>query len=92
MRVFLRRAERLGLVSMSFLWQRCQARLLQDMVDSGLHAVLIKVATIGAVVPAGICWLPLFCVCGPGTCCRYYASRLAACALGSCTQVWADGT
>ncbi|PVG03618.1 hypothetical protein CPB86DRAFT_772005 [Serendipita vermifera] len=38
---------RLGLTSLSYLWQRDQKSLLQEMVDSGVDAVLIKVAGIG---------------------------------------------
>ncbi len=38
---------RLGLVSLSPLWHRPQGQLLQDMVDSGMHAILIKVAALG---------------------------------------------
>lgn len=38
---------RLGLTSLSYLWQRDQGELLQEMVDSGVNAVLIKVAGIG---------------------------------------------
>lgn len=38
---------RLGLVSLSFLWRRNQAELLQEMVDSGLEAILLKVASFG---------------------------------------------
>ena len=39
--------KRLGLTSLAYLWQRNQAELLQEMIDSGLEAVLIKVAGIG---------------------------------------------
>ncbi|CAG7848447.1 Diphthine--ammonia ligase; AltName: Full=Diphthamide synthase; AltName: Full=Diphthamide synthetase [Serendipita indica DSM 11827] len=38
---------RLGLTSLSYLWQRDQEELLQEMIDAGVHAVLIKVAGIG---------------------------------------------
>jgi hypothetical protein len=41
---------RLGLVSVALLWQRLQSRLLADMIHSQLHAVIIKVATIGEPV------------------------------------------
>ena len=44
------RCERLGLVSLSYLWQREQHGLLQDMCDSPLQAVLIKVASLGLKV------------------------------------------
>lgn len=39
--------ERLGLTSLAYLWQRDQVELLSEMIDSGLHAVLIKVAVGG---------------------------------------------
>jgi len=38
---------RLGLTSLSYLWQRDQGELLQEMVDCEVNAVLIKVAGIG---------------------------------------------
>jgi diphthine-ammonia ligase len=39
--------QRLGLVSLAFLWEREQDGLLKSMVDFGLNAVLIKVACMG---------------------------------------------
>lgn len=39
--------KRLGLIPLAFLWQREQESLLQDMINSGLKAILIKVAAIG---------------------------------------------
>ena len=39
--------ERLQLQSLAFLWQYDQGQLLQDMVDYGLHAVLVKVCSTG---------------------------------------------
>ena len=39
--------ERLGLTSLAYLWQRDQVDLLAEMIDSGLHAILIKVAVGG---------------------------------------------
>ena len=39
--------ERLGMQSLAYLWKRNQAELLQDMIDSGLDAMLIKVACQG---------------------------------------------
>jgi len=39
--------ERLGLVSLAYLWEREQKALLTEMIDSGLQAILIKVATYG---------------------------------------------
>ncbi|KAG0145194.1 hypothetical protein CROQUDRAFT_64181 [Cronartium quercuum f. sp. fusiforme G11] len=40
-------AQRLGLVPLAYLWQRDQSELLQEMVQSGLESILIKVASIG---------------------------------------------
>ncbi|VVD05042.1 unnamed protein product [Leptidea sinapis] len=39
--------QRLGLVSLAYLWRRNQKELLQEMVSSGVHAILIKVAALG---------------------------------------------
>lgn len=39
--------ERLGLASLSYLWQREQAPLLDEMAHAGVHAVLVKVASYG---------------------------------------------
>ncbi|KAI9562364.1 putative diphthine--ammonia ligase [Daphnia sinensis] len=38
---------RLGLVSLSYLWQRDQEELLEEMIGSGMNAILIKVAALG---------------------------------------------
>lgn len=38
---------RLGLVSLAYLWEREQKALLQSMIDSRLHAIIIKVAAFG---------------------------------------------
>ncbi|XP_065203187.1 uncharacterized protein LOC135833358 [Planococcus citri] len=38
---------RLGLVSLAYLWRRDQGELLQEMIDSGVEAVVIKVAALG---------------------------------------------
>jgi diphthine-ammonia ligase len=32
---------------LAYLWQRDQAELLAEMVEAGMHAILIKVAGIG---------------------------------------------
>jgi diphthine-ammonia ligase len=32
---------------LSYLWQRDQRELLSEMIDAGMHAILIKVAGIG---------------------------------------------
>ncbi|CAI2360973.1 unnamed protein product [Moneuplotes crassus] len=39
--------DRLGLVSLSYLWQRDQAELLDDMIDNELDARFVKIACIG---------------------------------------------
>ncbi|KAF9585953.1 hypothetical protein BGW38_010811 [Lunasporangiospora selenospora] len=38
---------RLGLVALSYLWQRNQEELLYEMAQAGVNAVLIKIAAIG---------------------------------------------
>jgi diphthine-ammonia ligase len=38
---------RLGLVSLAFMWNQPQARLLRDMIQAPVHAVLVKVAAAG---------------------------------------------
>lgn len=38
---------RLGLTSLAYLWQRNQAELLDEMIQAGMEAILIKVAGIG---------------------------------------------
>jgi diphthine-ammonia ligase len=42
---------RLGLVSLAFLWNADQPTLLQQMIDVGLEAVIIKTAVIGLGKP-----------------------------------------
>jgi diphthine-ammonia ligase len=39
--------ERLGLVSLAYLWSQNQRDLLNNMIDSGVDAILIKVACMG---------------------------------------------
>jgi diphthine-ammonia ligase len=39
--------ERLGLTSLAYLWRRDQAQLLDEMIVSGISAIIIKVASIG---------------------------------------------
>ena len=39
--------QRLGLVSLAYLWQRDQTDLLQEMLRRGMKAVLVKVASLG---------------------------------------------
>lgn len=41
------RCRRLSLTPLCYLWQRDQKELLSEMIESGLVAVLIKVAGIG---------------------------------------------
>lgn len=41
--------KRLNMESLAYLWERNQPELLQDMIDSGLEAILIKVACMGLV-------------------------------------------
>ena len=38
---------RLGLTSLAYLWHQPQADLLQDMIQAGIHAILVKVAAMG---------------------------------------------
>lgn len=38
---------RLGLVSLAFLWKQEQELLLQEMIDKGIEAILVKVAAMG---------------------------------------------
>lgn len=46
------RCVRLGLTSIAYLWQRDQEELLTNMIDDGLNAIIIKVATIGQSLPS----------------------------------------
>lgn len=39
--------ERLGLTSLAYLWEWEQSDLLNAMVDGGMNAILIKVASFG---------------------------------------------
>ena len=41
------RCQRLGLTSLALLWRREQSELLEEMISSGVSAVLVKVACIG---------------------------------------------
>lgn len=43
----LQSCSRLGLTPLAYLWQRNQAELLNEMVEAGMEAILIKVAGIG---------------------------------------------
>ncbi|XP_060804149.1 uncharacterized protein LOC106130468 isoform X1 [Amyelois transitella] len=38
---------RLGLVTLAYLWRRNQKELLQEMIASGIEAIIIKVAALG---------------------------------------------
>lgn len=42
-------AERLGLISFAPLWRRNQGMLLEEMITSGIDAILIKTATYGLI-------------------------------------------
>lgn len=35
------------LVSLAYLWRRDQVELLQEMIDCGIHAIIIKTASLG---------------------------------------------
>jgi diphthine-ammonia ligase len=39
--------DRLGMVSLAYLWNRNQTELLQDMIDSGMDCIVIKTAAAG---------------------------------------------
>ncbi|KAH9821077.1 meiotically up-regulated gene 71 protein [Melampsora americana] len=39
--------QRLGLIALAYLWKRDQSELLNEMIQSGLQSVLIKVASVG---------------------------------------------
>jgi diphthine-ammonia ligase len=41
--------ERLNLKSLAYLWERDQLELLDEMIESDVHAVLIKIACIGTL-------------------------------------------
>lgn len=38
---------RLGLISLSYMWRRDQSELLQEMIDCGVNAIIIKTASLG---------------------------------------------
>ncbi len=38
---------RLGCVSLAYLWRRNQTELLQEMIDCGINAIIIKTASLG---------------------------------------------
>ena len=42
---------RLGLTLLAFLWRREQAELLQEMVDTGMESILIKVTSRSPSIP-----------------------------------------
>lgn len=39
--------ERLGLISLGYLWEKNQKKLLNEMVNSDLNAIIVKVACMG---------------------------------------------
>lgn len=41
---------RLSLTCLCYLWQRSQQELLAEMIEAGMHSILIKVAGIGLEV------------------------------------------
>lgn len=41
------RCSRLGVVCLAYLWRRDQEELLQEMIEAGVKAVIIKVASMG---------------------------------------------
>ncbi len=43
----IQRCTRLGLTSLSYLWQRNQEELLEEIIESGVVAILVKVAALG---------------------------------------------
>ena len=43
----LLRCSRLGLVCLAYLWRRDQRELLQEMIEAGVKAIVIKVASMG---------------------------------------------
>ncbi|KAF4322703.1 hypothetical protein JM18_002539 [Phytophthora kernoviae] len=45
--VNINRCSRLGLTSIGYLWRREQTELLQEMIDSEVEAIVVKVASIG---------------------------------------------
>ena len=47
MALFQSRCSRLKLTSLAYLWQRDQDELLNDIIQCGVEAILIKVAALG---------------------------------------------
>ncbi|CAH8586255.1 unnamed protein product [Schistosoma turkestanicum] len=43
-------ANRLGLRSLCFLWQRSQDELLEDIISAGIDAIIVKIAAFGLTV------------------------------------------
>ena len=56
------RCDRLGLKSLAYLWRREQGQLLDEMISSGLTAILVKVAAIGG--PLSLSLSHIHCVSG----------------------------
>lgn len=44
---FICRCKRLGCISLAYLWRRDQVELLQEMIDCGINAIIIKTASLG---------------------------------------------
>ena len=45
--MFYLSCDRLGLNSLAYLWNRDQSELLKEMIDTGVKAILIKIAAYG---------------------------------------------
>ena len=46
-KLFFVRCSRLGLTPLGYLWRRDQEELLDEMIQCGIKAIIIKVATLG---------------------------------------------
>ena len=46
---FISSCQRLGLTALGYLWRRNQEELLHEMIQCGVHAILIKVASLGKI-------------------------------------------
>lgn len=46
MKIIVLSCQRLGLVSLAYLWRRNQKELLQEMIVNGVDAIIIKVINI----------------------------------------------
>ena len=48
--MFFSSCQRLNLQVLAYLWQRDQQELLNEMIDSNIHAILIKTAALGKLL------------------------------------------